>query len=167
MFRVLVQMSQLWSRFWWREPMPRSTRCAIVIPQVTPTQHRPFRWSLIVLCKLCAVVVIRPLSFCDTPVAGGVSLLLTMGIIIDNNNNNGYSLYSAILHKKWTHCALHIHRASDGALGRVVNFEACCQWELLSVQIVRHYPTISNDCTEVQSFILLSVKGMLGLFTFP
>ena len=24
----------------------------------------------------------------------------------------------------------------------VVNFEACCQWVLLSVKITRHYPTI-------------------------
>ena len=29
-----------------------------------------------------------------------------------------------------------------GALGRVVSFEACCQRALLSVQILRHYPTI-------------------------
>ena len=29
-----------------------------------------------------------------------------------------------------------------GALGRVVSFEVCCQWALLSVQITRHYSIV-------------------------
>ena len=39
----------------------------------------------------------------------------------NNNNNNGLFLCNAILHKKLT------------ALCKVVSFEACCQWALLSV----------------------------------
>ena len=36
-----------------------------------------------------------------------------------------------------------------GALGSVVSFEARCQWALLSVQIIRHYPAMSLHCAEV------------------
>ena len=52
-------------------------------------------------------------------------------------------------------------------LGRVVSFEACCQWALFGVQITRHYPTIEIYCTEINTFILLSVKRTLGRFVFP
>ena len=66
-------------------------------------------------------------------------------------------LYSAIVHKKRTLFALHIHTASDdndddlctciarflhavvACSVRSVSFEACCQWALLCVKITRHY----------------------------
>ena len=50
------------------------------------------------------------------------------------------------------------------SLARVVSLEAFWQWDLLSVQITRHYPTsIQIHCTEVHLFFR---KDMLGLFMF-
>ena len=52
------------------------------------------------------------------------------------------------------------------ALGRAVSFEACCQWALLSVQITR-LVTLRCYLLYRSTFILLSVKCMLGIFVFP
>ena len=51
---------------------------------------------------------------------------------------------------------------------RVVSFEACCEWALLSVQLARPVtlPYCSIFCKEVH-VILMSVKCMLGLFVLP
>ena len=51
-----------------------------------------------------------------------------------------------------------------GALGRAVSFETCYQWALLSGQITIPYYFI---LLYKSTFILLSVKCMLGLFVFP
>ena len=52
------------------------------------------------------------------------------------------------------------------ALGRAVSFEACCQWVLLSVQITR-LVTLPYYLLYRSTFILLSVKRMLGHFVLP
>ena len=55
----------------------------------------------------------------------------------NNNNNNLYFLY----------VALFFIRNELTAFGRVVSFEACCQWALLSVPI--RLVTLIPYCTEV------------------
>ena len=59
--------------------------------------------------------------------------------------------------------ALFFIRNELTALGRAVNFEACCQWALLSVKITT-LVTLSNYLLYRSTFILYSVKCTLGLF---
>ena len=49
----------------------------------------------------------------------------------DDNDEDDVHLYSAECY-----CSM------LGAIGRIVSFEACCQWALLSAQITRYYSTI-------------------------
>ena len=52
-----------------------------------------------------------------------------------------------------------------GALGSVViSVEAFCQWALLSVQIIRHFPTIYIFCTEVHLSFCTVSKVHAGSF---
>ena len=67
---------------------------------------------------------------------------MSMNILYDDGDDDGdddddddVDLYCAV-----TPC----YCSTLGALGRVVSFEACCQWVLHIVQITRHYATIDN-----------------------
>ena len=64
-----------------------------------------------------------------------------VGAIIQTKDTD-LRLHSAVtdlrLHSAVTPCCC----SMLGALGRVVSIEACCQWALLSVKIIRHYLSI-------------------------
>ena len=62
-----------------------------------------------------------------------VFVSVCLSVHVDDGNDDDVVLYSTV-----TPCIC----GMIGALGRVVSFEACCQWVLLSVQITRHYLTI-------------------------
>ena len=82
---------------------------------------------------VCICIILGMWAHARTPLS-----IIIHACVHNNNNNNLYFLY----------IALFFIRNELTAFGRVVSFEACCQWALLSVSITR-LVTLITYCTEV------------------